>query len=421
VSLFLYNIFLICYRLAARLMAAFQPKARQWVEGRREWRQRVAAAMQTSKGRKKLWIHCASLGEFEQARPLLETLKKQYPGVAVVLTFFSPSGYELRKNYAQAEHVFYLPMDGKSNAEDFLDLVRPDLAVFVKYEFWYYYLHALHRRGVPVILICAAFRSSQPFFRWYGGMFRRLLKHYSLIFVHSETSARLLEDIGIRGNVIVAGDTRYDRVAEIAAGAKSFPLIEMFRGGGELVIGGSTWPDDERLLHGGLEVLPENWKMVLAPHEITPAHIRGLQQRFGEDAVLYSELQDQPQDAARKKVLIIDNMGMLSALYRYGAIAYVGGGFQKGGIHNILEAAVYGLPVLFGPNYRKFVEAANMVVREYAFPVENTTACKAVLQRLSSDLVLRRQLRTTIGRYMQQQRGAVRRIMSEITERHWLA
>jgi len=419
VSLFLYNLFLAVYRLAIGLAAPFHAKARMWLRGRRGWRRQLPAALRATAGRKRLWVHCASLGEFEQGRPLIEALRKEYPQLAIVLTFFSPSGYGIRKDYPHADHVFYLPPDGKRNAAVFIREVNPVLAVFVKYEFWYYYLHTLGQRNIPAILVSAAFRPAQPFFRWYGGMFRQLLRYFSLIFVQHEAAAALLAGIGLREQVIVAGDTRYDRVVEIAAGAGSFPVIAAFKGAGRLVVAGSTWPADEQLLRECLSVLPAGWKLVIAPHEIDAPHIRRLLQLFEGEAVVYSSLQ--AAAASGKRVLVIDNIGILSALYRYGAIAYVGGGFQKGGIHNILEPAVFGLPVLFGPNYRKFAEAENMVARRYAYPVRDAAACRSALQRLTADTVLREQLHAAIAAYVRQQTGAVDKILAYIRQRRWLA
>ncbi len=383
------------------------------MQGRRGWRQQLSAVLQTTAGKKNLWIHCASLGEFEQGRPLIEAVKKQYPDYRIILTFFSPSGYEVRKDYTHADHVFYLPADGRNNAAAFIDMVVPDVAIFVKYEFWYHYIHTLQHRNIPVILISAGFRPDQIFFRWYGGFFRRLLKKFSLIFVQDDESARLLGDMGIRQQVTVAGDTRYDRVTEIAAQAKSFPLIETFRNGSRLVIAGSTWPDDERILYDAWQTFPDGWKLVVAPHEVDGEHIGELQRQFGDDAVLYSALKAGAGNA-EKKVLLIDNIGMLSALYRYGEIAYVGGGFQKGGIHNILEPAVFGLPVLFGPNYQKFVEARGMVERHYAMPIQSAAGCRQAFQRFMNNEAQLTQIQTRIREHVQQQTGATRQILQQL-------
>ncbi len=412
-SLFFYNFFLAGYVVVLRIAAFFHPKARKWVKGRRGWRERLSVALQSTAGKKRIWIHCASLGEFEQGRPLIEAVKKHCPENVIVLTFFSPSGYEVRKDYTGADHIFYLPADGKKNARAFIDIVAPDQAIFVKYEYWYHYIHTLQRRSIPVMLISAAFRPGQIFFRWYGGFFRRLLQKFSHIFVQDETSARLLADAGITQEITVAGDTRYDRVTEIAAQAKSFPLLEIFRGDCKLVIAGSTWPEDEKILHSAWQAFPDSWKLVLAPHEVDAGHIRELQRRFGDDVVLYSALQAGTGDAG-KRILLIDNIGMLSALYRYGEIAYVGGGFQKGGIHNILEPAVFGLPVLFGPNYRKFVEAREMAERNYAIPVQSTPECKQAFQRLISNTAQLQRMQAGIREHVQQQRGATERILGSV-------
>ncbi len=409
-SLFFYNIFLAGYTAVLQIAALFHSKARKWVAGRRGWRKHIPRALASTAGKKRLWIHCASLGEFEQGRPLIEAFKKQYPDYAVVLTFFSPSGYEVRKNYPGADHIFYLPADGQKNARAFIDMVAPERVIFVKYEYWYHYLHTLQTRNIPVILISAAFRPEQVFFRWYGGFFRQLLGKFSRIFVQDEQSDRLLAGIGITERVTVAGDTRYDRVTEIAAQSQSFPLLETFRGNNRLIIAGSTWPADENILHEAWHVFPHDWKLVLAPHEIDAGHIRELQRQFRDDVVLYSELQVGTGDAG-KRVLLIDNIGMLSALYRYGEIAYVGGGFQKGGIHNILEPAVFGLPVVFGPNYRKFVEAREMVQRHHAISIQSTPECRQAFHQFINNIPQLQRMQAGIREYVQQRTGATNKIL----------
>ncbi|HEY1030966.1 MAG TPA: glycosyltransferase N-terminal domain-containing protein [Flavipsychrobacter sp.] len=407
-QVFLYNIFLVLYALGIRVTSLFNEKARKWLRGRKGIFRQLADAMQ-GKDEQRIWVHCASLGEFEQGRPVIEAIKAQYPGYKIVLTFFSPSGYEIRKDYDGADYVFYLPMDGAGNAKRFIKLVNPSLAIFVKYEFWYHYLNQLKKQDVPTVLISAAFRSSQPFFKGYGGLFRKILKSFAYIFVQDENSKQLLADIGITTNVVISGDTRYDRVVQIAENARRYDLIERFKGDSKLLIAGSTWPDDEMVLREALHILPDDWKMIIAPHEIDDKHIQQLDEMFQDTNTIYSQL---PTTHTGHRVLIIDNIGMLSSLYRYGDIAFVGGGFQKGGIHNVLEPAVFGLPVFFGPQYDKFVEAKALVSRLYAFPISKKEHFNSLLRKLMEDDKRRLSMHKTIQAYIAGQAGATAKIMS---------
>lgn len=339
----------------------------------------------------------------------MEALRRDYPQYKIVLTFFSPSGYEVRKDTPLADYVFYMPLDGKKKSKRFLELVDPVMTIFVKYEFWYYYLCYLSNRKAPAFIVSAAFRKEQSFFKWYGGLFRKMLRNFNHIFVQDEVSKQLLTEIDIKETASVAGDTRYDRVADIADHVKQFPVVEQFTNDSKLLVAGSTWPDDEKLLKESLLSLPVGWKLVIAPHEIDQPHIQQIQNLFGDDCILYSN----PIDAVNKKVLIIDNIGMLSSLYSYGSVAYVGGGFQKGGIHNALEPAVFGLPVFFGPVYEKFIEAKELVVNKYAFPVQNAADFNNSLQQvISTNLPA---LQADIRAYMQAHIGATGKIMAHLS------
>lgn len=417
-STLFYKFFLALYSLGIRLSAPSNPKARLWLNGRKDWRRMLAQDLQ--QGERRIWIHCSSLGEFEQGRPLIEMLRAQYPGYKIVLTFFSPSGYEPRKNYEGADYILYLPMDGPANARDFITAINPSLAIFVKYEFWHYYLHQLRKRGIPTILVSAAFRSSQSFFQWHGGFFRSMLHCFSHIHVQDEHSSRLLRSIGISGNVSISGDTRYDRVAAIRAGITAIPEAEAFKGDGSVLIAGSTWPGDEAILHQALTTLPPHWKLIIAPHEIDAPHIAQLRQLFGTDAVLFSVLRMEPAQAA-KRVLIIDNMGMLSSLYAYGEIAWVGGGFETGGIHNTLEPAVFGLPIIMGPTYRKFVEAVKLVDLGAAFAVHESADALTLLQKLSLSHDTRREVNEKLQSFMTRETGAAQRILHQVASAGYLA
>ncbi len=408
-QLLFYNIFLLLYRIAVRIAALFGNKARLWLNGRKGLLDKIAADLQ-GKDEKRIWVHCSSLGEFEQGRPLIEAIRQQYPAYKIVLTFFSPSGYEVRKDYKGADYIYYLPMDSRGNARRLVSLVNPSLAIFVKYEFWYYYLAQLQQAQVPTILVSAVFRKSQIFFKPSGGLFRKMLHCFTYLFVQDDESKKLLATIGLNENVIVAGDTRYDRVIAIAASVKPFPLIEKFKEADKLIIAGSTWPADEEILKQTLPNLPDDWKLVIAPHEVDAAHIQSLHDAFAGHSVLYSQLDAEP---CGYRVLIIDNIGMLSSLYSYGDIAYVGGGFNDG-IHNVLEPAVFGLPVFFGPKYDKYIEAKALVSRQYAFPISSAADFNNSLPNLTEDDTTRQTMQKAIQAYIAAQTGATERVVNQL-------
>ncbi|MDR1673376.1 MAG: 3-deoxy-D-manno-octulosonic acid transferase [Bacteroidales bacterium] len=343
-------------------------KARLLLEGQRDvWKQ---IDMQLVHGEQRIWIHCASTGEFEQGRPLIEALREKYPQYKLVATFFSPSGYELRKNSASTDYVFYLPYDTRRNAKRFIALVQPVKAYFIKYEFWRNYLLEIHRRRIPLYLVSANFRGGQIFFKRYGSPYKQLLRYFTWFFVQNERSRNLLVHTGFN-NVTVTGDTRFDRVCRIAEQGQPLPVVERFAAGKKCVVAGSTWQPDVdmllRYLHNGKHSL----KWIIAPHELHESQIEQLITEANKKdlrAIRYS--QTTGKNPSDYDVLVIDNIGMLSLLYRYGTIAYIGGGFGKG-IHNILEAAVYGLPVFFGPAYGKFQEAIDLVACGGAFPIHD--------------------------------------------------
>mgnify|MGYP003348369947 CR=1 FL=1 len=415
--LFFYNFLLALYHLVIRIFSLFNEKAKRWIDGRKNWQQHIGNTLQ--KGERRIWIHCSSLGEFEQARPVIEALKNQYPTYKTVATFFSPSGYEACKKNNLPDYIFYLPHDTHRNAQEFIALTEPVLAVFIKYEFWYHFLTRLNAKQIPVILVSGAFRQGQPFFKWYGGLFRKMLHSFSYFFLQDEISRQMLQSIGIDKNVVISGDTRFDRVTAIASDVKPIPFIDAFKDNSKLLIAGSTWPGDEAILRDCLSSLPDDWKLVIAPHEIDDAHIRKIRQLFDNQPVLYSELLG-GSNANGKRILIIDNIGMLSRLFAYGDIAFIGGGFQKGGIHNTLEPAVFGLPVIMGPVYHKFVEAKRLVQQGFAFPVNDATEAISVLDRLINDNNSRKELNRSIRTFMQQNTGATSTIMDRIRAEKWL-
>jgi 3-deoxy-D-manno-octulosonic-acid transferase len=328
----------------------------------------------------KVWVHCASLGEFEQARPLIEKIKDLHPSCRIILSFFSPSGYEVRKNYPMADLVIYLPLDTKENAQHFIAELKPELALFVKYEFWFHFLNELNRQQIPAVLFSSAFRSNQIFFKWYGGLFRQMLQKFTHIFVQDEPSQSLLKTIGLSASI--ANDTRFDRVSAIAAHKTDLPLIQLFKGNSKLLIAGSTWAKDEKLLRACIkQKVPKGYKYIIAPHELEKERLHTLKRNMSAKTRFYSELN--MENAAETDVVIIDNFGMLAALYSYGEIAYVGGAFNAS-VHNILEAAVYGVPVIFGPNFEKSLEAEKLIELKGAFAINDIESLQERLQSLSN-------------------------------------
>ena len=368
--MWLYNLGISLYAGGIRLAALWHGKARLWSEGRRNIFERMEAAVRPSD--RIVWVHAASLGEFEQARPIIERLRAEHPEYKILLTFFSPSGYEVRKDYQGADIICYLPLDTIRNARRFLRTVRPMMAFFIKYEFWYNYLHILRHRGVPTYSVSSIFRPDQIFFRWYGRSYANVLKCFTRFFVQNEESRRLLANIGIT-DVEVVGDTRFDRVVEIKEAAKQLPIVESFvhgapslewqKDGDEpkqlpmVFVAGSSWPPDEDIF------IPyfnqhKDWKMIIAPHVIGEDHLKQIISKIEGKVVRYTEAT--PENVADANVLIIDCFGLLSSIYHYGSVAYVGGGFGVG-IHNTLEAGVWGVPVIFGPNNKHFAEAQGLL------------------------------------------------------------
>ena len=391
-----------------------------------------------SRKEKVIWVHCASLGEFEQGRPVIENLRSQYPDSRLILTFFSPSGYEIRKDYKGADMVFYLPMDGPQNAKRFIKLVNPSLVIFVKYEFWYYYLKELKQNNIPLLLISAIFRENSIFFKWYGDFHRKMLSFFDHLFVQNESSKKLLAGIHLDNITSVCGDTRFDRVIEIAEQFTTIPVIEKFVGNNKTIVAGSTWPEDEQVLQKSItEINDPSLKLIIAPHEIGKEHISQLQKLF-PGSTLFSALTSDNKQAstniefpvtspssgsgqqpATGNILIIDNIGMLSRLYKYGYITYIGGGFGKG-IHNTLEAAVYGKPVLFGPAYHKFQEAIDLAGTGGAISINNSEECVAAVQKLITDNVVYRSSCEKAKDYVYTNKGATKKIMQYIQEKRLL-
>lgn len=364
---------------------------------------------------KYIWFHASSLGEFEQGRPMIEQIRKVNPEYKILLTFFSPSGYEVRKNYAGADVVCYLPFDTPGRVEQFLDLANPAMAIFIKYEFWGNYLHALQQRGIPVYIISAIFRREQLFFQWFGKPYRKMLDCFNHLFVQDERSKALLEEYGIR-NVTVAGDTRFDRVIDVYHQAKQIPVVERFVKGSDgqqppfVFVAGSSWPEDEAIFIPYFERHPE-MKLIIAPHEIHEGHLKSIEARLHRPTIRLSQATE--QNVADKDCLIVDSFGLLSSLYRYGQIAYIGGGFGAG-IHNTLEAAVYGMPVLFGPRFQKFKEAKDLIAVGGAFTFDNAPAFASRMDTLLSTPEAWQQSSQAAGHFVQSHCGATTTILQEI-------
>ncbi len=367
--LLIYNLIVRIYSKLILLFSLFNNKAKLWIAGRKN--------VNFLYVKDSVWFHFASLGEFEQGRPVLEAYRAKHPESTIVITFFSPSGYEVRKNTPLADFVYYLPIDTKKNTVRFIETINPTIAIFTKYEYWYHYFNELNKRDIPVYVISGIFRPGQVFFKWYGSLNRKILSFVKHLFVQDAESVQLLKTIGIN-NATVSGDTRFDRVWQNAMTPKHLDVISRFKNHHPVFIGGSTWPRDEELIADLIDLYPD-WKFIIAPHEIGESKIQGILKLLPSDKSLrFSEIGD--KDVSLYRVLVIDNIGMLSSLYQYGELAFIGGGFGVG-IHNTLEAAAFGLPVIFGPNYERFKEARDLIALQLGFSIENEVELNAVFDK----------------------------------------
>ena len=408
----MYQIVIYLYLCGVAIASLFSEKVRKMWRGERE-------AIRILKERvdpqaKYVWFHAASLGEFEQGRPLMERLRRDHPEYKILLTFFSPSGYEVRKNYEGADIVCYLPLDTIRNARRFLRAVRPVMAFFIKYEFWYNYLHILKHRQVPVYSVSSIFRPEQVFFRWYGRQYSRVLKCFTRFFVQNEQSRELLAKLGIT-EVDVVGDTRFDRVLQIRDAAKQLPLVESFTSGAPHVfVAGSSWPPDEEIFIRYFRDHPE-WKLIIAPHVIGEDHLQQIEKLLeGRNVVRYTEAHDAPTEALEgASALIIDCFGLLSSIYRYGQVAYVGGGFGVG-IHNVPEAAVWGMPVFFGPNNERFQEAQELKHNGGGIEISSYDDFARQMDRFAADASLITTLGNAAGSYVTDRAGATGKIFQRL-------
>lgn len=362
--MFIYNLAIQLLSLAVKIMACFKDKEKKLAEGQKNVFSYLSKKRNAND--QYIWFHASSLGEFEQGRPMIEKIKREQPKKKILLTFFSPSGYEVRKNYALADMICYLPFDKPANVKRFLDIVNPEKAIFIKYEFWYNYLFELNHRAIPTYIISAIFRPKQLFFKPWGGWYRKMLTFFDHLFVQDNASKELLAQIGVK-NVTVCGDTRFDRVIDIMKEAKDLPLVDRFAKNQFILVAGSSWPKDEDIFIEYFNT-NKNLKLIIAPHEIHEGHLQSIESKIKRTYIRYSQIKD--QDLQEIDCILIDCFGLLSSIYRYGKIAYIGGGFGVG-IHNVLEAAVYGIPVIWGPNYSKFREAKSLIKSGGGFSINN--------------------------------------------------
>ncbi|MEA3495001.1 MAG: glycosyltransferase N-terminal domain-containing protein [Bacteroidota bacterium] len=384
ITLLLYNIFLKGYFLFVLIASIWNKKAKQWIAGRKNIFQKIEEAKLTHK--KNIWMHVASLGEFEQGRPIIELLKKQYPDYKIILSFFSPSGFEIRKDYEFADHIFYLPHDGKKNSRKFIELINPKIAIFVKYDFWYWYFKNLHKKNIPLILVSSIFKKEQLFFKKFTGIFKRILLYVNYFFVQDTPSKQLLNKYGYK-NVSVIPDTRIDRVNQICneAGKKEIELIEKFKNKEQLLIVGSSYETEEKYIHKLISSSTFKGKVILAPHKIDEKHISFIKNLFGNEALFWSEVKDNKKIDTNKQIFVINTIGLLQYLYQYADIAIIGGGFNKS-IHNTLEPATFGIPIIFGPNsHENFNEAIKLIKLKGAFLINNYEDLKSTISYLQKE------------------------------------
>ena len=405
----LYNFAIYLYAFIVRIISPFHKKAKKMIIGHKKTYSILREKVDPNA--RYIWFHAASLGEFEQGRPIIEAIKQSHPEYKILLTFFSPSGYEIRKDYPMADIVCYLPFDKKRNVKKFLKLIQPEKAIFIKYEFWYNFVNQLNKRDIPVYIVSAIFRDSQIFFRWYGKDMRGLLKKYKSICVQDENSVKLLSNIGVT-NTVVCGDTRFDRVSDIQKQAKQLSIVESFarkatNENEQTLVAGSTWPKDEDILIPFFNSTP-SLKLIIAPHEVDEAHLKYLEGLLERPYIRYSKAI--PEMMEDYDCLIIDNFGLLSSIYAYGQIAYVGGGFGVG-IHNVLEAAVYDIPVIFGPNFKKFLEAQQLIEQGGGYSISDYQSFRGLMDEFQHYDDILKAAGAHAGNYVRSNMGVVDRVM----------
>ena len=411
-KVFLYNVSILAYWVIALIITPFNLKARAFTLGRLRFWKRLKNDFANNNA-PLAWFHCASLGEFEQGKPVIEAFKVRNPGHKILITFFSPSGYEQRKNYEGADYIYYLPMDLPSNVNQFLDATNPEIIFFVKYEFWYNYLSQIHIREIPLYNISGLFTSGHIFFKFYGGLHRKMLTFFTHFFVQNSASKTLLNQIDIT-NVTVSGDTRFDRVLQTIASPNHYPLIEKFKGNAQVIVIGSCWPEDMDVLYDFINSAHENMKFIIAPHLVDDVHVKILEKDLQVAHVRISDAVE--EEVVGKKVMVINTIGMLSSLYQYGEIAYIGGAFRDG-VHNILEAVAFGLPVIFGDkNLDKFPETLELIALGGAFSISNKAAASAVLTKLTESEDYRLAASGISSNYIQDKSGATQTIIDQLVQ-----
>ena len=417
-----YHLFLFFYKTGIHLVSFWNKKAKLWISGRENVFEKLQTALLSLSNNKIIWMHCASLGEFEQGRPVLQKIKEEFADAEIVITFFSPSGYEIVKNNKDFKNVFYLPMDSKKHAKKWMNILKPTLILWVKYEYWHFYLKEINQRNIPLLMVSGVYRSNQAFFKWYGSFYKNMLDCFSHFFVQNEDSKEQLEKIIPSKKITVSGDTRCDRVINIAENFTQIPGIAAFCGNNKVIVAGSTWEDDEAEWTHFVRQHPEI-KFIIAPHEIDEENLAYVKKEFG--GMFYSDWMENQMSGIRNEgsgktvtCLIIDNIGMLSRLYYYATITYVGGGFGDDGLHNILEAAVYGKPVIFGPEYDKNFEAEEMIDCTGAISIENAIDLEKIINNLLNNEPELLSRSTAAKNYVYKNAGATGNIISFIRKNY---
>ncbi|MFC2113270.1 3-deoxy-D-manno-octulosonic acid transferase [Bacteroidota bacterium] len=400
-----YDIGIRIYYFLILIASPFNPKAKSWIKGRRGLMRRIAEEVDPAASL--IWFHCSSLGEFEQGRPVIEKIREKEAGKKILLTFYSPSGYEVRKNYEGADYIYYMPLDTRKNARLFLDQLKIERAFFVKYEFWYHFISGLQSRNIPIYLVSGIFRKNQVFFKWYGKWYRNILTMFDHLFLQQQSSMDLLKSIGIN-NTSLSGDTRFDRVNDIALKITSDERFLRFCGDSKVIVAGSTWPADEELIIRYINESPSGTKWIIAPHEIHESGVLGFIRQVGKKTQRLTSLIEDELEST--DVMIIDTIGLLSSLYQYAHISYIGGGFGKG-IHNTLEAATFGKPVIFGPNYSKFQEAKDLVDGKAAIPISGYGEFRAAMDNLLNDSTMLKTSGNSAEQYVKSMLGASSKIV----------
>ncbi len=407
--LFLYTIIVQIANFSLKIIAQFSPKIKLFIDGRKPVFEILAARIKPTD--KTIWFHAASLGEYEQGLPVIEKIKEKYPNHKIIVTFFSPSGYEVRKNNTITDVTVYLPLDTKKNAKQFLKLTHPEMAFFIKYEYWPNYLNELRKLKTPTYLISGIFRENQMFFKWYGGFYRKALETFTYFFVQNESSKKLLLELG-KTNVAVSGDTRFDRVAAILEKDNSLDFIEAFKNDTLTIVVGSSWPKDESLLVDYINQTSEKVKFIIAPHNIKAEQIQDLKNSISKKTILFSE--KETENLANFDVFIIDTIGILTKIYSYADIAYVGGGFGNPGVHNILEPATFGVPIVIGPNFSHFAEATALVNMDGCISISDKNSLFDAFSNLITNNDIRHEKGHICSTFVQMNKGATAIIMNNI-------